>query len=168
VISDALSVAENGTPQGRRAHLGRLEVLATAVLLLVAGVVSFSRISSSREALLNTVANSLPVRASDYIRENHLPNPLFNEYKWGGFLAWYLPDYPVAIDGRRDLYGDENNARYFAVTNAEVPLNSYPPFMSAQTILLPASSPMAEALATIPDFRMVYRDDLAMVLVRQN
>ena len=83
-------------------------------------------------------------------------------------MTWYLPGYPVAIDGRRDLYGEEINHRYFPVTNAEVPLNTDPDFRSAQTILLPAGSPMAEALATIPDFKMVYRDDLAMVLVRQN
>jgi hypothetical protein len=168
VIADALSGAEIETQPGRRAHLGRLEVVATAVLLLVAGVLSVSRIPSSREELLNTVAKSFPVRASDYIHENHLPNPLFNEYKWGGFLTWYLPDYPVAIDGRRDLYGDEINERYFALTNAEVPLSTDPVFLSAQTILLPASSPMAEALATFPDFKVLYRDDLAMVLVRQN
>jgi hypothetical protein len=117
---------------------------------------------------LNTVAKSFPVQASDYIRETHLPNPLFNEYKWGGFLTWYLPDYPVAIDGRRDLYGDKINDRYFALINAEIPLNTDPVFLSAQTILLPASSPMAEALATIPDFKVAYRDDLAIVLVRQN
>ena len=54
------------------------------------------------------------------------------------------------------------------MTNAEVPLNTDPTFAAAQTILLPAGSPMAEALTTIPDFKMVYRDDLAMVLVRQN
>jgi hypothetical protein len=74
----------------------------------------------------------------------------------------------VAIDGRRDLYGEEINQRYFQVTNAEVPLNTDPTFAGAQTFLLPASSALTEALATIPDFKMVYRDDLAMVLVRQN
>jgi hypothetical protein len=168
VVGDTLSGAEMETEQGRRVHLGRLEILATAVLLLVAGVAAFGLMVPDDKALLTTVGKSFPVRAADYIGENHLPNPLFNEYKWGGFLTWYLPDYPVAIDGRRDLYGEEINERYFAVTNAELPLNSDPDFVGAQTILLPANSAMAEALATIPDFKVVYRDDLAMVLVRQN
>ena len=142
------------------ARLGKWENLATAGLLLVVCVAAACRIPSSSEALLNKIAKNFPVRASDYIRENHLPTPLFNEYQWGGFLTWYLPEYPVAIDGRRDLYGEEINLRYFQVTNAEVPLNTDPAFAGAQTFLLPASSPMAEALATIPDFKVVYRDDL--------
>jgi hypothetical protein len=94
--------------------------------------------------------------------------PLFNEYQWGGFLTWYLPEYPVAIDGRTDLYGDDINLRYFKLINAEIPLDTDPMFANAQTILLPANSTMAEALTTIPGFKMVYRDDLAIVLVRQN
>jgi hypothetical protein len=43
--------------------------------------------------------------------------------------------------------------------------------MRAQTILLERNSGMAEALTTLPvlqsQFQMVYRDNLAMVLVRK-
>jgi hypothetical protein len=31
----------------------------------------------------------------------------------GGFIIWSLPDYPVAIDGRTDLYGDAAMSRFF-------------------------------------------------------
>ena len=169
VIGDAFSTDKCETEQeSGGARLGKWETLATAGLLLVVCVAAAYRIPSNSEALQNKVAKFFPVRASDYIRENHLPAPLYNEYQWGGFLTWYLPEYPVAIDGRRDLYGEEINQRYFQVTNAEVPLNTDPAFAGAQTFLLPASSAMAGALATIPDFKVVYRDDLAMVLVRQN
>lgn len=167
VIGDACASAKCEAEQ-EVPLLGKWEKLLTAGLLVITFVVAVGRIPSSSEALLNKIAKSFPVQASDYIRENHLPTPLYNEYQWGGFLTWYLPEYPVAIDGRRDLYGEEINLRYFQVTSAEVPLNTDPAFAGAQTILLPASSPMAEALATIPDFKLVYRDDLAMVLVRQN
>ena len=168
VITDACSTEKCEAEQEAGPPLGKWEKLLTAGLLAIVCVAALGLVPSSRDALLNKIAKSLPVRASDYIRENHLPAPLYNEYQWGGFLTWYLPEYPVAIDGRRDLYGEEINLRYFQVTSAEVPLNSDPTFAGAQTILLPASSPMAEGLATIPDFKMVYRDDLAMVLVRQN
>ncbi len=35
------------------------------------------------------------------------PQPIYNEYIWGGYLIWRLyPDYRVYIDGRADVYGD--------------------------------------------------------------
>ena len=114
------------------------------------------------------VGESFPVRASDFIRQNRPPQPLFNSYFWGGFLTWYLPEYPVVIDGRVDLYGDAVNIPYFQLTMARIPLESHPDFARAQTILLEANSPIAQALATLPNFRVVYRDEQAVVLVREN
>jgi hypothetical protein len=49
---------------------------------------------------------------------------------------------------------------------AEVPLRSDPTFARAQTIILEADSPIAQALDTLPDFHEVYRDKLAIVFVR--
>jgi hypothetical protein len=168
VIGDAFAIDKSETEQEAGAHLGKWESLAAAGLLFVVTAAAAYRIPSGSQALLKKIGESFPVQASDYIRANQLPNPLFNEYQWGGFLTWYLPGYPVAIDGRRDLYGEDINLRYFQVTSAEIPLNADPDFANAQTILLPANSLMAEALATIPDFKVVYRDALATVLVRQN
>jgi hypothetical protein len=106
------------------------------------------------------------VRAGDYIRANHLPPPIFNAYDWGGFLTWYLPEYPVSIDSRTALYGDEINARYFKVTTAEIPLDADPSFANARTILLRKDSPMAVALSSVPQFKVAYQDDVAMVLLQ--
>ena len=108
------------------------------------------------------------MRACDYIRENHLPGPLFNAYEWGSFLTWYLPEQAVAIDARNDLYGDEINLRYFKLTHAEIPLSGDVGFVYARTILLPRNSPMAVALSAAPKFKVMYSDDLATVLVPQN
>ncbi len=168
MVGDAFAIDKPETGQETGAHLGAWQFLAAAGLVFAVGVAAAYRIPSGSEALLKNVGENFPVQASDYIRGNQLPQPLFNEYQWGGFLTWYLPEYPVAIDGRRDLYGEEINLRYFQVTSAEIPLDADPDFAHAQTILLPVNSLMAEPLATIPGFKVVYRDDLAMVLVRQN
>ena len=168
VIADA--VPGNGAEarqEGGRAW--KLEYLATTgLVLLTLWVAVISRVPRSRDALLSRVASALPVRACDYIRENHLPGPLFNAYEWGSFLTWYLPDYPVTIDSRNDLYGDEINLRYFKLTHAETPLFGDVSFVYARTILLPSSSPMAVALSAAPQFKVMYRDDLAIVLIPQD
>ncbi|HLI64149.1 MAG TPA: hypothetical protein VKV05_12175, partial [Terriglobales bacterium] len=155
----------------------RAEYPATAVLVLIALVVVITRLPNRGEGhslvwshvpytLWSKVEETFPVSACDYIRRNHLPQPLFNAYSWGGFLTWYLPEYPVLIDGRTELYGDTVNLPYFQVMDAEVPLESYPGFAQAQTFLLEANSPMAEALAALPAFHVAYQDNQAMVLVR--
>ncbi len=58
------------------------------------------------------------------------------------------------------------NVAYFKLMQAEVSLQSDPTFARAQTILLEANSPMAQALRTLPDFRELYRDNVAVVLAR--
>jgi hypothetical protein len=136
--------------------------LSVAILVLAAVL----EIPSSNEVLLTKVAQSYPVAASNYIREQQLPQPLFNSYEWGGFLTWYLPEYPVAIDDRIDLYDENSIAQYFKVMNAEVPYQAYPAMAQARTLLLQENSAMGEALRTLPAFRVAYRDSVAVVLTK--
>jgi hypothetical protein len=154
-------------PEG--ANLWKLGNSVTAgFALLVLWVAVIAGVPSSPDALLAKVGRTLPVRACDYIRDNHLSGPLFNAYEWGSFLIWYLPGYDVVIDSRNDLYGDEVNLRYFKLTHAEIPLFRDVSFVYARTILLQRNAPMAVALSRTPKFKAVYSDDLATVLVPQD
>ena len=137
-----------------------------ALVLLALVLVAWVCIPASREVLLKKIGQGYPVAAADYIRENHLPQPLFNNYEWGGFLAWYLPEYPVSIDGRTDMYGDEVMVRYFKVMNAELPPTDEPALARARTLVLPRRSLMGEAFSTLPPFQVAYQDDVAVVLLK--
>jgi hypothetical protein len=152
----------------------RLAVAVAAVVLLIAAM----RIPSSPESLLRVMANRLPVRAGDFIRKNHLPGPIYNEMEWGGFLAWYLPEYPVAIDNRYELYGETITERFYAVTRSQVQPSSDATLTTSNTILLsvddsivrdPDMFPNREEIfrLSFPGFHEVYRDDLAVVLTKQ-
>lgn len=140
--------------------------IAAAVAVVVLLVVGSIRIPRGLDALLARVGQGYPVAACDSIREQHLAQPLFNAYQWGGFLTWYLPQYPVAIDSRNDLYGAEFITEYSKVMNAEAPYTEYPALSGAQTILLPKSAIMAGALSSLPVFKIAYSDDAAVVLTR--
>lgn len=168
VMGDALPSKRSETAQ-EGIRLSKMENLVTAgLVLLVLWVAAISRIPPSRDALLAKAGRTLPVRACDYIRENHLPGPLFNAYEWGSFLTWYLPGYDVVIDARNDLYGDEINLRYFKLIHAEIPLSRDVSFVYARIILLPRNSPMAVALSATSKFKVAYRDDVAIVLIPQS
>jgi len=168
VFGDRFSASqqeENSAP-ARPAAPWETPLAATLVLTLLAA--SAIRLPDRNDLLMAKVAETFPVRAADYIRQNRVPQPLFNTYPWGSFLTWYLPEYPVVIDNRLDLYRDSISVPYFQLTLAEIPLESHPGFARAQTFLFDAKSPIAEALATLPGFRVAYRDDLACVLMRRN
>jgi hypothetical protein len=55
------------------------------------------------------LAASYPINAVNWIKVN--PNlvgkNLFNEYNWGGFLIWQLPEYKVFLDGRMPFWRNE-------------------------------------------------------------
>ena len=137
---------------------------AFAVLMLVFAL----RVPSATDVLMAKVSDKFPVRACEYIRQHDLPNPLFNNYDWGSFLTWYLPEYPVQIDSRTDAYGEELLLGYFNVTTGQVPLAADPALSGSQTILLEADSEMGKALSILPGYKQVYLDDQARVLVREN
>ncbi|MFZ0705469.1 MAG: hypothetical protein WAM71_07695 [Candidatus Korobacteraceae bacterium] len=133
------------------------------VLLLAVVVTRMPR----RDAVMAKVAESYPVAAADYIRQHQLPGPLFNSFPWGGFLTWYLPEYPAALDGRTDLYGPDFNVHYAKVMNFGEHYSTFPPLNEAGVILLEKNSHMAIALASVPTFKTVYSDNVAVVLVRE-
>jgi len=137
-------------------------VVALAVSLVIVAK------TAGKEALLARVSRTYPVAAGDYIRKHRLSQPFFNAAEWGGFLTWYLPEYPVAIDGRRNLYSDDFLIQYAKVMNADVPYVTFPALADARTILLPKSSLMGQALATLPQLRVAYSDSVAVVLVRRD
>ncbi len=125
----------------------------------------------SRDALMSRLSQDFPVRACDYIVANKLAPPLFNSYSWGSFLTWYLPQYPVVVDSRVELYGDDFVAKYFDIVGGKGRLEEAPLFTHAGTLLLERNSAIAKALTNFPalrsEYRLVYSDDIAAVFVPQ-
>ena len=73
----------------------------------------------------------------------------------------------MAIDGRAELYGEDLVSQYSKVMNADERYTEYAALAGAQTILLPKSAIMGEALSSVPIFKTAYSDDVAIVLSRR-
>ncbi len=137
---------------------------------LTVAVVGITVVSLPRSPILmNKVSVYFPVKACDYIQANQLPQPLFNAYSWGSFLTWYMPQYPVVVDSRIELYGNDILSSYFDVVGGKELLESDPMVARAGTLLLERESAMAKALTNLPglsaQYRLVYSDDIASVFV---
>jgi hypothetical protein len=139
-----------------------VSLMALAVVLLLIAL----KLPRDKNVYLAKIANDFPVRACDLIRQQQLSAPLFNSYRWGSFLTWYLPEYPVAIDGRRGLYPDQVEMDYVKVMNAEMPYQNFAPMKQAHTLLLDKPGPIGEALRDLSGFHVAYEDDISIVLVQ--
>jgi len=139
-------------------------VAAVVALLLFL----FARNSSFDTLGLDAAMSSVfPVKAVNFLRQNPQPGPLYNTFDWGGFLTWYMPEYPVAIDGRTDLYGDELDMRFFDSERGDDSYISDPYLNESGVVLLQKQKPLAAVLSADQRFQMIYEDRLAVVLVRR-
>jgi hypothetical protein len=139
--------------------------VAAAVVLLLA---LFSRGTDfNQRGFDRAISSQYPVNAINFLRRNPVPGPLYNNLNWGGFLMWYMPDYPVAIDGRNDLYGDDLDRLFFSSQNADTSYTSDPYLNEAGVVLLDSRLPLAKILTVDPRFQLVYRDETATVYARR-
>jgi tetratricopeptide (TPR) repeat protein len=121
-------------------------------------------------------ASWLPERAASFVRREHLPGNVFEEFGVGGFAAWRLgPEYPDFIDGRFDHLSPS----IFAL---EQKLTSQPPDSQTwdyaanrwgiNTLLISEAGSRAVnrqnalAFCRSAKWRPVYMDEVSMVLLR--
>jgi hypothetical protein len=140
--------------------------IANAVLILASAAIIFF-VFPTRAQLQEQVVNASPVRAVDFIRSTGLRGPMLNEYEFGFYLIWALPEQMVFIDGRSDVY-DWNGvfvemARWALLQeNPTLLLNRY----GINYCLLRKTAPMAQVLPFLPGWKRIYADDLAVIFVR--
>jgi hypothetical protein len=139
-----------------------LAVAVGLLILLYARAMNFNT-----QDLRLSIASRYPVRAINFLREHPQPGPLYNTFGWGGFITWYMPEQPVAIDGRTDLYGDEIDYRFFQTENGDPSWVDDPYLNEARLILLPRQARLASLLNTDSRFNLIYQDELAMVFVKK-
>jgi hypothetical protein len=96
-----------------------------------------------------------------------VPGPLYNNLNWGGFLMWYLPELPVAVDGRNDLYGDELDQLFYNSESASASYATDPYLDEAGVVVLDSQLPLAKVLTIDPRFRLVYQDQIATVFAHR-
>jgi hypothetical protein len=119
------------------------------------------------------VAQRYPAAAVAFIKQRGYAGQLYNGFNWGGYLIWELPNLPVSIDGRTNLYGDERITRAFLTEMGTLPDQSSnypgwdadPDVTGAELLICDRHTPLAALLERDTHFEVVYRDELAVVLV---
>ncbi|HTW45117.1 MAG TPA: hypothetical protein VMD58_06185 [Acidobacteriaceae bacterium] len=140
---------------------------ANAVLLALAVVVVLAAFPS-RKNLMMQVEQKSPVKAVDYVKAHHLAGNMMNSFTNGGYLIWALPEHPVFVDGRADVYewtGVLPQVAEWATaeSNPNTLLNEY----DVSFCLLERGTQIANEMALLPDWKQVYQDDQSVIFVRQ-
>ena len=142
-------------------NLGVAAVVAVLLFVVARGT------DFTERGIDRAISSEYPVNAVNFLRQNPQPGPLYNNLGWGGFLMWYMPDYPVAVDGRNDLYGDQLDQLFYASQNGDTGYATDPYLNEAGVVLLAADLPLAKILTADPRFQLIYQDSMAVVFARR-
>lgn len=151
----------------RAARGARLYLNAGLGLLILAGtaMLAIDRLRPDRAE--EALRSAYPVDAVAWLRANPQPRELYNHYNWGGYLVWTLPEMPVYIDGRADLYGDELVSEFAHVNSGAGGWEETLENRAIRTALVEHGSGLARAMAAQPEnWRLVYEDAQALIYVR--
>jgi hypothetical protein len=170
VLADLFVLASTGphlVPAGQRLALSVKDLAFVVALLAGLVVLCAVRHDLSAAGLQRQVEKIYPVEAARLVHERGYPGPLFNDFNWGGYLIWALPELPVCIDGRTNLHGDERIER-IGRTWAGLPgWQDDPDLANAGVVIASADSPLAALLIHDARFTRVHQDDLARVYIRR-
>jgi tetratricopeptide (TPR) repeat protein len=108
-----------------------------------------------------------PEAAVAWIRAVRPAGPMLNHYNYGGYLIGNLPEYPVFIDGRLEMYLDPSFGDYYTEMTEGGPqwarlLNHY----GVNFILANQDMPVVPLILGDAVWKLVYWDDGYLVFVR--
>jgi hypothetical protein len=148
----------------QKPKFGKLINLGVVALLSVAAI-SKVYIASEPELVYASEQKTFPVAAVDWIKSNRPQGQILNSYNWGGYLIWNLPEYPVFLDGRTDLFSDVIISQWFNVVNAE---GGWQQILDKWDIHLILLEPYWTIVKILPDngWKILYQDDTAVIFGR--
>ncbi|MDX1991725.1 MAG: hypothetical protein SF029_05025 [bacterium] len=151
-------------------RVSRRQAQLNAVLLVVILIGALAVVVSvlTSQTVEPAQARFLPIAAADHIREENLTGRMFNSYNWGGYLMFALPDLPVYVDGRTDLYKDEFLLRYIDTAVGARGWRETLAEDGIEMVVIEAQSGLADVLRDEPGWRLDYEDDLAVIFLNEN
>jgi hypothetical protein len=138
---------------------------AAIMAAAVAGMVWYFPKTSDLE---KATAKLYPVQAVAYLRQHPVRGPVFNSYGFGGYLVDKLPEQPVFIDGRGDLYERGGIfGEYIEVSDMKPGAFRILDQHHIEACLVERKEAIATALAAMPGWELRYTDGLSALFVRR-
>lgn len=135
-------------------------IMTAVMLTMFAAAGMFNALSLATPA---RIQQGYPASAVKWMKENQPQGRMFNSYNWGGYLTWNLPEYPVFIDGRADLYGSAILHEWMDVINAK---DDFMDVLNKWNISLVLVEPNAGIVNELKrqNWSVVFEDQTAVIL----
>ena len=104
-----------------------------------------------------------PKEAVVWLEKNEQTGNVLNEYNWGGYLIWRLPEYKVFVDGRTDLFGDEILGEWLSFLEGGEKLETFLKRWDVDYVLLQPDRRVVSGLLE-SGWEKVYEDEQAVIL----
>jgi hypothetical protein len=156
-----ISTSNPATAQLNNSTISFLNLILVSVVAITS---LYTEASGKNEKVINSM---LPVKATDYIIDNHINGNMLNDYGFGGYLIYRLaPGRKIFIDGRADMYGDAFVSDYLEIYNGGENWKKKFDSFSIDYIICTKMAPIRQLLLTEESFKEVFSDEFHSVLVR--
>ena len=163
VTGSAVLAAAFRGPREERLSAQPVAVAAGTACAIAAAVNGMGITADSLRAHLR---HRYPVDAADFIASQELKGRMYNDFNWGGYLMWRLPEQKVSIDGRTHVYSEEYFLHSLRVWRAEPGWEHDPELLASGFVLGSQGMPLTASLKRDPRFRLAYEDGTSAVFVR--
>lgn len=142
------------------------KLLINWILLVVVAFGGLAKITSDLlpENVEEVQHELLPLKAVAYLEKNPPQGNMLNSYNWGGLLMFSLPEIPVFVDGRTDLYGDDFLKNYFRTYLGASDWRDLLDDYAIQTVVIEDETALATLLREDDGWQVVYEDEQAVIL----
>ena len=142
---------------------GRTVINLAAAFLIAVGIMRAAWREISPSAQSDAMKARYPVGTALYLsRTMTTSDRLLNEYGWGGFLI-RRNILPVFIDGRSELYGDDQLERYATLIHLEPGWREIVDSLNIDLVLMPRDGRLTMALER-EGWNVVARDSVSSLL----
>ena len=124
-------------------------------------------VSRFAKNLTEQVGRGNPVKVVEFIKAHHLAGRMLNDYTYGGYLTWAVPEQPVFVYGGADLV-DWNGVvdEFLKWVTLQSDPNTLLDKYKIDFCLLAQQSPMTRVLPLLGKWKVIYTDDRAVIFTR--
>jgi hypothetical protein len=108
-----------------------------------------------------------PVAGVRFLQENGIGGRILNEYDWGGYIRFELPESQIFVDGRFTIYPSEVIGDWARFTNSPDP-NGIARKYDADLIFVRSLHPVVRSLAQDPRWIRTYADPVSSIFLRDS
>jgi hypothetical protein len=149
----------------KRIKIKKAQVLVASIIVGLVVIFFVHHRKLTENGLNEAVAKIFPATAVEIVKTRGYSGTLYNDFNWGGYLIWNLPQLPVSMDGRGNVHGDKRIERSIKTWKGEHDWADDSELVQSKLVIAPINRPLASLLRFDKRFDLVYEDDVAVLFI---